>query len=182
MATGQHIHVPDVLQIPLTGRCGDRRVLRGWATVLNDDFGRELAEIPWSMNNKGYAVRKRHVNETGPERVFLHRVIFEHYHGPMPAGLETDHIDRTPLNNTPDNLRAVTNTQNQANKGKQKNNTSGFRGVHWYKQCKRWGAAIRVNRHRIYLGAFLTAKEAAIAVNQAYAIHHPHVPPPNQID
>lgn len=60
---------------------------------------------------------------------FTHRIIWELINGPIQDGLSVDHIDGNPANNRIENLRLVSFTQNQRNKGKGKNNTSGFVGV-----------------------------------------------------
>lgn len=44
-------------------------------------------------------------------------------------------------------------------------NTSGFRGVCWYRANNKWKAQITVNNKRIYLGYFSTPLEGAIAYN-----------------
>lgn len=42
-------------------------------------------------------------------------------------------------------------------------NTSGYRGVSFYKTCKKWRASIRTSETKKHLGLFSTAIEAAIA-------------------
>lgn len=46
-------------------------------------------------------------------------------------------------------------------------NKSGYRGVHWRKDMKKWRAKITVAGTRIELGYFDTAKKAALAYNKA---------------
>lgn len=46
----------------------------------------------------------------------LHRVIWELHNGPIPDGLEVDHIDRNKDNNLIGNLRLVTKSQNAFNR------------------------------------------------------------------
>ncbi len=62
----------------------------------------------------------------GTRTVRLHRLIWRLMGRPeVPA---IDHIDRNPLNNAEDNLRDGKGI-NSRNRGRQKNNTSGFKGV-----------------------------------------------------
>lgn len=44
--------------------------------------------------------------------VYAHRVIYESVYGPIPDGLEINHMDGNPLNNSLDNLEAVTCVEN----------------------------------------------------------------------
>lgn len=80
-----------------------------------------------------------------------------------------DHRDGDSLNNTRENLRHATPQQNQANRHKQKNNTTGFRGVRFKKEkkyTKPWQARIGINCRVAHIGFFATAKEAALAYDQ----------------
>jgi hypothetical protein len=44
--------------------------------------------------------------------VMLHKAVYTAFNGPLPEGLEVDHIDDSPWNNRLDNLRAVTRQEN----------------------------------------------------------------------
>jgi hypothetical protein len=81
-------------------------------------------------------------------------------------GLDTsqqiDHIDGSYLNNRRDNLRSANSYQQQWNrKIRARNNTSGYKGVSYDKRNGKYVAAIYFKSERIYLGSYLTAKEAA---------------------
>ncbi len=107
----------------------------------------------------GYAVRNR-----GPT-IRMHRVILERMgHKDF---THTDHIDQNKLNNCRHNLRSVTGYQNQYNRNKQKNNTSGYIGVSWYKQTKKWVVHMRVGGKQKHLGYFNNVEEAARAYDKA---------------
>lgn len=81
-------------------------------------------------------------------------------------GLEIDHIDGNPLNNQKNNLRFVTNSQNQYNRFKQPNCASKYKGVYYSKMKKRWISLINVDKKCIYLGMFKTEEMAAITYNK----------------
>ncbi|KAA0974837.1 HNH endonuclease signature motif containing protein [Pseudomonas sp. ANT_J28] len=51
-----------------------------------------------------------------PNKKMLHHVVYELIHGPVPSGVEIDHVDGNPSNNHPDNLRVCTHGENNQNK------------------------------------------------------------------
>jgi hypothetical protein len=81
--------------------------------------------------------------------------------GEWPENL-VDHKDTDGLNNIWTNLRQATNSQNNQNSNRYKNNKSGYKGVCWDNGC--WRAYINVNKKRFNLGWFSTPEEA----HQAY--------------
>jgi hypothetical protein len=91
------------------------------------------------------------------------RVIYFLVTGIDPEEKYVDHIDGDILNNKISNLRLATLSQNQDNRKKNKNNTSGITGVLWSKISKKWRAEIYKDRSLIYLGLF-DNKDEAIAV------------------
>jgi len=80
---------------------------------------------------------------------------------------QIDHINHNTLDNRKENLRIVTGSQNGMNQKLHKNNTSGYKGVHWFIYSKRWMAYIRLNSRKIHLGYFNSKIEAAYAYNYA---------------
>lgn len=84
-----------------------------------------------------------------------------------PENLEVDHINRNKLDNRKENLRLATTSQNHANKPKQSNNTSGYKGIHWRKNRNKWIATIQVNKNRKYLGCSSDIKEVVKIYNEA---------------
>ena len=91
-----------------------------------------------SISNRGYVV----VQVSG-KRYLAHRIIWLLLNGRMPAMI--DHIDGDKQNNLIENLREVDNTLNHWNERRRSTNMSGYKGVWWHKQSKRWEAACRVN-------------------------------------
>lgn len=79
---------------------------------------------------------------------------------------QVDHEDTVRSNNAWGNLRAATNQMNQFNKGPNKNNASGFKGV--FKatnpaRAKPWMAKISKGGESFHLGYFDTAEAAQAA-------------------
>lgn len=77
-----------------------------------------------------------------------------------------DHADGDKLNNRRYNLRRANQSQNGANRDKNKNNTSGFKGVYYHKVSGKWMAEIMKERKHIYLGLFTSPEEASIVYNK----------------
>ena len=88
----------------------------------------------------------------------MHRLIMD-----APKGMDIDHINGNPLDNRKSNLRICTRAENMRNRGAQKNNTSGYKGVGWCKHRKKWHAQIKHNGKQIYIGRYKDKEEAARA-------------------
>lgn len=96
-------------------------------------------------------------------RYYAHRVAWLLVYGPIPGGMEIDHIDHNPSNNRISNLRLVTKSANRKNRARDRRNKSGANGVYWAKHAKAWCAQIRHNRHTKNLGYFKNIDEAIAA-------------------
>ena len=94
--------------------------------------------------------------------MLLHRLLLD-----ASAGMQIDHIDGNPANNRRSNLRLCTHAENRKNNRKHSNNTSGFKGVSWHKQAKRWHARIMINYKSKHLGYFDTPEQAKAAYDAA---------------
>ena len=74
-------------------------------------------------------------------------------------GLELDRINVDEGYN-PNNCRFVTHSENNLNKRKRIDNKSGFTGICFHKQNKKWGYEIQINKNRIRKYGFETAESA----------------------
>lgn len=99
-----------------------------------------------------------------------HRVAWYLTYGTWPKTI--DHVNGDRLDNRLDNLREATYSQQQHNKGRQSNNTSGIKGVCWFESKQMWAARVQVAGKRKFLGYFPTP-EAAEGQIQKYrdAVH-----------
>jgi len=73
---------------------------------------------------------------------------------------QIDHINRDPRDDRWDNLREATQSENQRNKGLQKNNTTGYKCVYFEKDRNHWTVKVGINKKRFRLGYYKTAEEA----------------------
>lgn len=136
---------------------------RGLVTLVDDDVYAWTSQWKWTSFFSGsafYAARR------GPrprqEVIYLHRVIMD-----APKGMDVDHINGDGLDNRRCNLRLATHSENMRNKSMQSNNTSGFKGVSWHKQNKKWTVTISTSGKDVYLGLFGNLEEAAVAYDKA---------------
>jgi hypothetical protein len=107
-----------------------------------------------------YAHRSLHIGKR-VKHIFMHRVINE-----TPEGLDTDHVNGDGLDNRRENIRTATRSQNMFNRAKNKNNTSGYRGVSWHAKTQKWQVQVRVNNKNKYIGLFRSLEDAANAYKE----------------
>lgn len=108
-------------------------------------------------------------------RYHNHRILWAMHHGAWPTQ-DLDHIDRNKLNNSADNLREVTNQQNQRNKAAYSNNKLGIKGV-CLRPSGKYEAEIKHNKKLIYLGTHDTALQALQARADGELLYWGHVSP-----
>jgi hypothetical protein len=113
------------------------------------------------VNNRGY--KHGHVEYV---KILAHRVTWAFIYGEWPSK-QIDHINGDRLDNRIENLRQVTNQQNQKNRFKSKANKSGFNGVHRHYDGGKWVAAISVNGKSKHLGLFEKINDAVSARKKA---------------
>lgn len=58
-----------------------------------------------------------------------HRLVWEYHHGPVPDGMDVEHIDRNRANCKLSNLRLATRAQNMQNTVAHKDSSTGAKGV-----------------------------------------------------
>ncbi|MFH0938247.1 MAG: HNH endonuclease [Planctomycetota bacterium] len=128
------------------------------ALVDNEDYERLSAHKWYAMkvrSGRFYAVRSTGKNPHR-KRVLMAREILN-----APAGTEVDHVSGDTLDHRRSNLRLATHAENQRNRGKYQNNTSGLKGVSYDSTRRKWRAQIKVNGKVIYLGHFADTTDAA---------------------
>lgn len=138
---------------------------QGKVAVVSDQYFEWLNQWNWSAikyRDTWYAKRNIGTWPVSNKTILMHREITNAL-----GGMQVDHIDGNGLNNQLHNLRLATDSQNKANRGKQRNNKSGYKGVSWDSRARKWNAQIQVNRRCVHLGYFTDPIEAARAYDAA---------------
>ena len=141
--------------------------------ALVDDCDYEyLSQWKWHFTlckgrRTGYAKRRQIVD--GKIKLLpMHHAIADRV-GLKTGRSKVDHRDENGLNNSRDNLRVATNSQNLANRPKTRYNTSGFKGMTFHQG--KWHTQIVVNGQHHYLGRFADKVTAAKKYNEAAVKH-----------
>lgn len=143
---------------------GEKRVM------LNESDYQILKHIKW------YVKRSSHGYKTFYAATWINgkNYTMETFLFPRSNDLLIDHIDRNGLNNQRSNLRQATKSQNQWNRGIDKNNSSGYKGVSgiYRKNSTSYRAYIKIKNKLIRLGHYQTPEEAALVYNEAARKYH----------
>lgn len=108
-------------------------------------------------------------------RYMAHRLIWSLMMGAIDDNLQIDHINRNRSDNRITNLRNVTKTENMRNMKMMKTNKSGYNGVHWLRNQKKWVATININGERVVLKQTIhlqLAIEARKKAEKKYGYHN----------
>ena len=129
----------DVIQ-PLDQNIRIIPLTRGYNTEIDAVEFERVSKLSWfalpsKKTSNVYAARMEHLPDGKKRLVLLHRFI-------MQCDGDVDHEDGNTLNNKKSNLRPCTDTQNGGNQKLAKNNTSGYKGVHWHNQALKWQAGV----------------------------------------
>ncbi|MEM1026653.1 MAG: HNH endonuclease [Planctomycetota bacterium] len=158
---------------------------RGVATVICTDrdgyeTGRTLIDLRdldrvrqhrwciWSTVTPGSKRQRRGrryvAANLGGKRVSLHRFVFG---DPPNYEMVPDHIDGNGLNNQRKNLRWASRSENALNTSQASQSRSGFWGVTWYRDKRRWAAEVWSGKRRVHRSYHLDAIDAARARDAA---------------
>ena len=133
---------------------------QGRVAVVDSEDYEELNKYNWQARVQTYTGLFRAKRSENKKEIDMAREIMN-----CPPGLEVDHINGDLLDNRRCNLRICTHGENMRNRRLQRNNTSGYRGVHYFKRDGRYVAYIYLNGRKIHIGSYKTDIDAAMAYN-----------------
>lgn len=116
-----------------------------------------IGEVAGNTNWRGYTSIWINANT-----YFAHRLAWAVCNGSWPSA-DIDHINENKSDNRICNLRQANRSQNMFNRGRNKNNTSGFKGVYFCKGTGKWRSQISIYGKSIKIGRFDTKEDASNA-------------------
>lgn len=143
---------------PPTTEYREIQLTQGQVAYVSPHRFEELLEFGWYAiwDKKGrcfYARRNiYHPSTQTQTSITMHR----HILGLEPGDpREADHVNRKEtLNNTDSNLEIADRSQQVRNRGRRRDNTSGYKGVSFNNEVGKWVARIWVRGRRVFLGYF----------------------------
>lgn len=137
---------------------------RGMVAIVDDeDYDLATAGNKW----QAYRGRSTYYAQRHTSRADGRPGTSQRMHTLLTGWKLVDHINRDGLDNRRSNLRPANTSQNMANSALRRDSTSGFKGVTWDGQSRKWRAQITAfGKHRT-LGAFDDPVEAAQAYDAA---------------
>lgn len=137
--------------------------------IIDIDDVSKVQQYLWHVNSRGYVI-----SGSIKPNIRLHRFLL----GLTKASdVFVDHISGDTTDNRRSNLRVCACRENSRNQVITSKNTSGFKGVSYWKRKRKFIAEIVYRdddhgRHRVYLGSFDSAKQAAMVYDQAAVLYH----------
>lgn len=142
------------------------QLTQGQVAIVDDEDYELLNSHRWYAawapgTESFYVIRKSPRVLRKRRTIHMHREIMG-----ATKGEYVDHINHDTLDNRKENLRLCSNSQNHANQRMVVMNTSGFKGVSWYKALGKWQARLRADQKLRHIGFFKTALDAALAYDR----------------
>jgi hypothetical protein len=155
--------------------------------MMNRDTFTSLFEykdgtLLWKTDRKSNKVKGRAAGSPNDDGYILikiegavykaHHIVWSMHNLEIPDGFVLDHINGDPADNRIENLRLASRQQNNCNAKLRCDNTSGVKGVSWYKKSSKWIGQIQHAGRKIHVGLFESVDEAATAVSKVRALLH----------
>jgi hypothetical protein len=159
------------------------KLTQGYYAIVDD------VDYEWLSQYKWYIVKNAHTNYAISwfkingikKHILMHRLILN-----APNGMQVDHKDHNGLNNTRENIRLCSNSENGKNKKgrgiskylgvsvliSKKNYINKYGIKKTYLSKPKYIAEITINGKKTYLGSFQSEIEAAKSYNEYAKIHH----------
>jgi len=149
--------------------------IKGYRVLIDEEDYEKVMKYKWYINKckiERYSLYYFYANTyiNGKRKdIRLHRYLMDCVPN---DGKIVDHKDGNTLDCRKSNLRICSLTENNRNRRISRNNTSGFKGVSYFKRDDNYMAQITVDKKKLYLGSFPTAELAGDAYKEASIKYH----------
>lgn len=140
---------------------------RGYEAIIDADQAEFIGQWNWYAEvgpRNTYAVR---TDNTEKRKVRMHSVLLS-----VPEGFQVDHRNVNSLDNRLSNLRVASPAENRRNARRRVDSTSGYKGVSFFKETKKWAAYISIDKRWTRIGFFPTAWDAHLAYIEASRVFY----------
>lgn len=151
----------DVVTVPLT---------QGKEAIIDARFAADVLALKWHARKNHQQFYASHNSGFWPDgkrkpQIQLHRFVYELAYGPIPPGMQIDHINANALDNRLDNLRLATPRLNASNR--MIHRQGKLVGVGYSARHHLWRAYRRIDDRMVTIGWFHTQAEAHSAYRKA---------------
>jgi len=130
------------MELPLKNK---KKEIIAYTIVSKEDY-KHLSQFKWYKSDKGYVT-----GYISKKKWQLHRYIMIVILGnELTPQNPIDHKNNNPLDNTRDNLRLVTVSENARNKKKKESTSSKYIGVSFKKDKNKWAVSICIDNKRLF--------------------------------
>lgn len=154
------------------------KLTQGQFALIDDDDYERVNQFKWyaryDKKRNTFTALTNIRNNKKQISIYMHRAIMN----ATDEKILIDHINHNTLDNRKENLRLCSVNENNYNRKINKNNNSGYKGVHLARYNRKnkiyiyYRAKIQTDNIEVSLGLFKTAKKAAIAYNEAAKKYH----------
>lgn len=159
MPTGHYLHKqkPRPIETPIGPSISYVPLTKGKYALIDSEDAEKVSFCPWFCRGEYPS------GVVGGKIMALHKFIMGN------PGNIVDHSNDNQLDCRKSNLRHASKLQNNVNRGRQINNTSGYKGVSLKKgyKDKKWRSTIGINGRTVTIGYFQTPEEAHSAYCEA---------------
>ena len=154
------MHLKNRTTYDLSGDFGIGYTYDGYFFYFDLEDYTKIKDFNWFKNDQDYFLARVTISDVKSsfKYIRLHRLIMNVDN----ENIKIDHIHgkNSRYDNRKSNLRYATHSQNNQNKGNQKNNTSGIRGIDYSKIVEKWRARITKEGITYTLGYFDNIEDA----------------------
>lgn len=145
--------------------------IHGFCVLVDEEDAEKISHYKWQLNDSASNKIYFHVYTRNPDgtktKIYLHRYLLN-----AEKGTVIDHINGNTLDCRKSNLRITDKIGNARNRCMGKNNTSGYKGVSWADNAKKWRVRIMHDQKYKHIGYFETKELAYKAYCEASKKYH----------